>query len=170
MIDIGGGEGEFLTELARQNPQNYYLVIEPSKDIRKVPAFPNLGRVIWKTEKDSNLPLKPESVDTVYLHFMLGEVGDTNEDMTPYAHLLSEVRTVLKPNGKVSIIEPRGNIDIVKDLLDLSGFKVVGKSEEIKNPVTKWTRQFLETVKSFDNSKPYQPTRIEAKVVPLKQN
>lgn len=170
IIDIGGGEGEFLTELARQNPQNYYLVIEPSKDIYRVPQLPNLGKIIWKTEEDSVLPLKPSSVDVAHLHFMLAEVGDTNDDMTPYAHLLMEIRTVLKPNGKVSIIEPSGNIEIIGDLLDVTGYRAMGKPQKIKNPITKWTRQFLNVMESFDNSNIYQPTQIEARMIPLKQN
>lgn len=73
-IDIGGGRGELFQNLAKENPQKTFVVLDPSvkKEDRELPL--NLHLIKWRKDKDSFLPLAKNSIDEAFLNFLHGEI------------------------------------------------------------------------------------------------
>ena len=68
-IDIAGGEGEYFYAKARRNPQETFIVLDPVEG-PATPSLKNLHRIAWKSDIDSHLPFRSESVDQVCINFL----------------------------------------------------------------------------------------------------
>jgi hypothetical protein len=135
-VDIGGGKGEYFLKRALAEPQKMFVVLDPQVD--QIPNKPNnLVLIRWKTDKDTNLPFRPNSIDEVSMNMIMGElrtrddVGKIDNDMIPFRRLLKETKGLLKENGTVTIVEPKDNIDRVKRLLGEEGYEVVSPVSKV---------------------------------------
>src|SRR3989344_5170869 len=106
VIDIGGGGGEYFLELARENPDKSFLILEPEK-ISSPEKPQNLHIVQWRSDIDSKIPLREDSIDEAYITFLLGEIKYREEDsenvkqsMQKYRKIISELKETLKRGGR----------------------------------------------------------------------
>lgn len=78
-IDVGGGSGDRFLKLARKNPGNSHLVLDPS--IKNIPDNPkNLCLINWQSNTFSSLPIPDGSVDMASVAFLMGEIRTKERD------------------------------------------------------------------------------------------
>lgn len=79
-VDMGGGEGELMMEMALEHPDREYIVVDSG--IKDIPGKPhNLHLISHRLEMGSGLPVPDHSVDEVHINFVMGEVRDENGKM-----------------------------------------------------------------------------------------
>lgn len=111
MIDIGTGDGLFVYECARQNPNKFYIGIDAnprplekvSEKIHRKPAKGGLPNVLFLQAAIEDLPSELDGVaDEVHIHFPWGSLlrvvaaGDEN--------ILHNLRRICAPGGVLEII------------------------------------------------------------------
>ena len=83
MIDIGTGDGLFVYECARANPNKFYIGIDPnprplekvSKKIHRNPAKGGLPNVLFLQAAIEDLPSELDEVaDELHIHFPWGSL------------------------------------------------------------------------------------------------
>jgi hypothetical protein len=143
-VDVGGGKGEYFLRRALAEPQKVFVVLDPQ--IEQIPDKPdNLFLVKWKSDKDVDLPIKPNSVDEVNISMLMGElitrdVSDANnvpehlrKEFTQFRRILRDTKNMLKSDGIVTIVEPRGNMNYVLRLLTDEGYKVIKPASKVED-------------------------------------
>ncbi len=105
-LEIGAGKGDFITELARQNPNINYIAFEKCSDVIAIAATKAQG---IENLRFANIDAEiidrvfPEgSVDTIYLNFSdpWPKSGQKKRRLT-HTGFLEKYKTVLKESGHV---------------------------------------------------------------------
>lgn len=111
MIDIGTGDGVFVYQCARENPNKFYIGVDPnprplekvSERIRRRPAKGGLSNVLFIQAAIEDLPPELDGVaDEVHIHFPWGTLlravamGEKNA--------LRNLRRICAPEGVLKII------------------------------------------------------------------
>jgi 16S rRNA (adenine(1408)-N(1))-methyltransferase len=111
VVDIGTGDGRFVSALARQNPNKFYIGIDANvKPLEKIsikatrkPSKGGLPNVLFVQAAVENLPSElNETADEIHIHFPWGSllravvVGDEN--------ILASLRRICAPEGLLEII------------------------------------------------------------------
>ena len=151
IIDIGTGDGRFVYQSARQNPNKFYIGIDPntrplekiSEKIYRKPAKGGAGNVLFIQAAVEDLPAELNGVaDEVHVHFpwgsllravAIGEIEvlrNVRRICSPGA--LLEVVTGLDPERDQSEIERLGLTPLSLDFIDTvltknyaaAGFKI----------------------------------------------
>lgn len=128
LVDIGGGNGEHFAQLARTYPDKVFLVLDPAvKPLTDKPD--NLHLVSWKRDVDSDIPQGTGTISEAHINFVMGEMetsdvndGSVEDSVKIYDSMLETVDRVLVSGGKVEIVDVRGNIGYIKQLLDKRGY------------------------------------------------
>lgn len=156
-IDVGGGMGEYLYEKAVKNPNQTFVILDPGAYrgwFEKLgdKKADNLSVIKWKSDVDSSLPFKDESINETNINFLFGEIQTregysktTEEDIHKYARILRETIRVLKKGGKIKIIDVSGVIEYIKQALAMEGLTITsGPSAlpETDRNVTKTSEAF----------------------------
>lgn len=123
MIDIGTGDGLFVSECARQNPRKFYIGIDAnarplakiSEKIHRKPAKGGLSNVLFLQAAVEDLPSELDGVaDEVHVHFpwgsLLGAVATANE---------AALRNLRRICSRDALLEILIGFDPVRDALEL---------------------------------------------------
>jgi hypothetical protein len=154
IVDIGGGGGEYFSRLAREHPGKTFLVLDPQRNsIQENP--PNLFFTQWKSDVDSKIPFRADSVDEAHINFLMGEIrskepetGTEEEAVRRYRRLLSQLKEVLKQKGLVHIVDVQDNIKFVKRALEQEGYLIIeGPTPLQDEKITKWSEFFYSVSK-----------------------
>ena len=97
VLDLGCGAGRFLRALGDAGAQPIGVELAEAALERARRVAP--GAELHRAEPDGDLPLADASVDLVWCSEVIEHVADT-------AHLLTEVRRVLAPGGRILITTP----------------------------------------------------------------
>lgn len=140
-IDIGGGRGEYFLRRAIKEPAKEFLILEPTQ--LKIDVKPrNLHIIQWLSNESSSIPLKPSSVDEANINFLYGVIKwDLNKDpdsegvsfAEKYEKILEDLKTVLKPGGKLHIVDAKLHKDKILSMLDKLGYILEGEPEPLKD-------------------------------------
>jgi 16S rRNA (adenine(1408)-N(1))-methyltransferase len=119
IVDIGTGDGRFVYQSARQNPNKFYIGIDPnvkplekiSEKIHRKPAKGGAPNVLFVQSAVEDLPPELDGVaDEVHVHFPWGSLlravlsGDTD--------ILNSVRRICAPGAMLEVVI---GIDPVRD-------------------------------------------------------
>ena len=157
-IDIAGGEGDYMFRKARENPKESFIILEPT-DLSMPHRPPNLHIFKLKTDVDSFLPFNPNSIDEASIHFLMGEIktkepnsNTVGEDMGKYERLVLDIKRVLKPGGKIHIVDVKGNIGYIEDILREAEFSITSGPTPLpynKKHLSKWSEAFFDAYERF---------------------
>ncbi len=162
-IDLGGGaDAHYFHKLARNNPEQTYLVLDPAITHKPWACPPNLHLIRWRSDNDpaaiSHLPLKVRSVDTAHLIFLFGELHGRsrpadrhyymqNAEAERYRYLIHGLKHALKQGGRVHVNEPQHNLLLVEDLFTQEGFTIVQQRTPVEDKhKTEWIKSFYHVV------------------------
>lgn len=152
-IDIGAGKGEYFLQRSKTKPDKIFIVLEPEKDIPEnyppldaigletervnlLERRSNLHRILWRTDKDSDLPFGAAAVDEANINFLMGEIrtikqapdartSDTGQAIA-YRRLLRNLNRVLKENGRLWIVDTEFNVfNNIVSMLVAEGFTII---------------------------------------------
>ncbi|MCM3874068.1 MAG: class I SAM-dependent methyltransferase [Pyrinomonadaceae bacterium] len=128
VIDIGTGDGLFVSECARQNPRKFYIGIDAnarplekiSEKIHRKPAKGGLPNVLFLQAAVEDLPSELDSVaDEVHVHFpwgsLLGAVANGNEAV------LRNLRRICSRDALLEIVI---GFDPARDVAELSRLQI----------------------------------------------
>ena len=172
-VDIGGGLGEYFFRLAKENPRKIFIVLDPKvRPIKKAPE--NLFLIKWRTDVGSKLPFLPNKIDEAYLNFLFGVIEaneergfDTRESNRRYRALLKDLKDVLKPNSSIHLVDVRGNIFRIQQLLEEEGYQIIQEPKRLKDESrTAQSKFFTEALKKIGETEEEPrilPMEIEAK-------
>lgn len=169
-IDIGGGWGEYFFSLAKENPQKTFIVLDPS--IRPIKRAPNnLFLIKWRTNVDSKLPFLPNKIDEAHLNFLFGVIKfdekhsfETEESNRRYRALLKDLKDVLKPNSSVYLVDVRGNIFRIQQLLKEEGYQIIQEPKRLKDESRTAQSKFFTEALAF---KKIDETEEEPRILPM---
>ena len=137
-LEIGSGKGEFLLNMALNNPKNLYLGIEKNVTcagiaLKKiVEAELHNVKFLWKDASEVIKLIKDNSINRIYLNF-----SDPWPKKRHYKRrltatsFLEEYKRILKSDGQ--LIFKTDNSDLFSYSLEMfgsSGFKVISKDED----------------------------------------
>ena len=151
IVDIGTGDGRFVYQSARQNPNKFYIGIDPnvkplvkiSEKIHRKPAKGGAPNVLFVQSAVEDLPAELDGVaDEVHVHFPWGSLlravlsGDTD--------VLNNVRRICAPGALLEVVLgidpardqseierlglPTVTRDLIRDLIEryqACGFEVI---------------------------------------------
>ena len=112
-LDIGAGAGKSFTRRAKENPDQYFVAMEPStgRDFSPEASSPN---IFWVKGRAEPLPIKSGSVDKVNIDFVFvflygedREEGKNNDFHEEASRMIQEGLRAIKPGGSLLIREPR---------------------------------------------------------------
>jgi ubiquinone/menaquinone biosynthesis C-methylase UbiE len=132
IVDIGTGDGRFVYQSARENPNKFYIGIDPnvrplekiSEKIHRKPAKGGAPNVLFVQAAVEDLPPELDGVaDEVHVHFPWGSllrafaVGDVD--------VLRNVRRICSPGALLEVVmnDPIGDQPIER--YRLAGFEVL---------------------------------------------
>ncbi|MCM3902312.1 MAG: methyltransferase domain-containing protein [Pyrinomonadaceae bacterium] len=128
MIDIGTGDGFFVSECARQNPRKFYIGIDAntqplekiSEKIHRKPSKGGLPNVLFLQAAVEDLPPELDGVaDEVHVHFpwgsLLGAVATGNEGV------LRNLRRICSADALLEILI---GFDPVRDVSELKRLEI----------------------------------------------
>jgi 16S rRNA (adenine(1408)-N(1))-methyltransferase len=134
VIDIGTGDGLFVSESARKNPRKFYIGIDAnarplekiSEKIHRKPAKGGLPNVLFLQAAVEDLPSELDGVaDEVHVHFpwgsLLGAVANGDESV------LSNLRRICSADALLEIVI---GFDPVRDVAELGRLQVPSLSFE----------------------------------------
>ena len=134
MIDIGTGDGVFVFECARQNPNKFYIGIDAnarplekiSEKIYRKPAKGGLPNVLFLQSAVEDLPAELDGVaDEAHVHFpwgsLLGAVATGNET------ILRNLRRICSAGALLEIVI---GFDPVRDAAELKRLEIISLSLE----------------------------------------
>ena len=110
-LDVGAGSGKSFLRKAKENPDQYFIAVEPSME-RGSSSKISPSNMLWikgKASCEESLPIKNASVSEVNMDFVLvflygaEEVKDFHEEALG---MIQEGLRVLKPGGSLLIREP----------------------------------------------------------------
>ncbi len=112
MVDVGAGDGKFARAFARCGARVIGIEIDQEKvDIAKQSAHDNVEIRLGRGE---DLPIEDESADLVCFMFSFHHIPlDTQEKA------LLEARRILKPEGRMHLVEPRPYGSMTEVMIDL---------------------------------------------------
>lgn len=118
IVDLGCGPGNSTAELARQRPDARLLGLDVSSRMLSYARRDGsrsgwAGQVDWVRGDAARLPLRTASVDAVTGHSFLYLVPDRRA-------VLSEILRVLRPGGRLIVMEPNARPATVRDVLTVS--------------------------------------------------
>lgn len=112
VLELGCGPGYFSPAVARAIPDGRLLLfdIQPEMLMMAAERLRKAGIVNFETwcGNARKLPFDNASVDVAFMVTVLGEVEENEA-------CLSELRRVLKPNGRLSVTEMRGDPDYLDE-------------------------------------------------------
>lgn len=166
VVDIGGGFGEYLYWRSRQELDKQFIILEPDSDkIAQIKGKPrNLHIVQWREEKKSALPFKPHSLDEANLNMLYAQLrssegvkSDDNVLSVPiYKKILGELTFVLKPEGKLVIVDSETYVRDILSMLKALGYKLEKALEYLKDSDrTFWSRRYAEYGNDFPQWSPF---------------
>ena len=97
IVDVGSGDGNSTLLALQNNAKFIYLVDNDERSLIKASKRKISGSICCFTES-SQIPLKDNSVDTVFTLFMVEHLTDIS-----YSFFLKEVKRILKLDGKLII-------------------------------------------------------------------
>ncbi|MBO3697278.1 class I SAM-dependent methyltransferase [Roseivirga sp. E12] len=100
ILDIGCGQGHFTVEIAKKSQTTIGVDIAEGIDLIKIPETIS-DQMKFVQVKGVSLPFKDDTFDKVLASAVLGTIENTEE-------FLSEWRRVLKPEGKLVIVNTSG--------------------------------------------------------------
>ena len=128
MIDIGTGDGLFVSECARENPKKFYIGIDAnarplekiSEKIHRKPAKGGLPNALFLQAAVEDLPTELDGVaDEVHVHFpwgsLLGAVATGNEAV------LRSLRRICSTDALLEIVI---GFDPVRDVSELKRLQI----------------------------------------------
>lgn len=134
MIDIGTGDGLFVSECARQTPRKFYIGIDAnarplekiSEKIHRKPAKGGLPNVLFLQATVEDLPSELDGIaDEVHVHFpwgsLLGAVATGNETV------LRNLRRICSAGALLEIVI---GFDPVRDVSELNRLQIPSLSLE----------------------------------------
>jgi 16S rRNA (adenine(1408)-N(1))-methyltransferase len=132
VIDIGTGDGLFVFECARRNPNKFYIGIDAnarplekiSEKIYRKPAKGGLPNVLFLQSAVEGLPAELDGIaDEVHVHFpwgsLLGAVATGNET------ILRNLRRICSPGALLEIVI---GFDPVRDTAELKRLEIISHS------------------------------------------
>lgn len=150
-VDIGGGDGEHFTRLAKKDPRKSFVVVEPAIRRELLSKLQlentNLHFVKGEVSTKSHLPFTTGGVDHVECHFLYGEIphvwGDADLEYEgykkDYLRLLKEIKRILKNGGTLVISDSKRTIPKIHTLIEgLKGFKINSCTPWREEPRTTW--------------------------------
>ena len=122
-IEVGMGKGQFITTLAKENPNIYYLGMEQYASVlyralQKLEVEPveNLSLLCYSAEDLPNI-FAPGEIDQIYLNFSDPWPKDRHAKRRLTSHqFLDRYTQILKPNGYLEF--KTDNVDLFKFSLD----------------------------------------------------
>lgn len=111
VIDLGTGDGHFVYQSAKENPDRFYIGIDPnprtlekiSEKIHRKPAKGGLPNVLFVQAAVEDLPTELDGVaDEVHVHFPWGSLLHAVATGEPAA--LANVRRICAPGGLLEIV------------------------------------------------------------------
>jgi uncharacterized protein len=109
VLELGCGPGYFSPEVAKRAPRGTYVLFDFQAQMLRMAAsrLPDAGAAPHLVQGDAlSLPFRSGTFDVVFLVAVLGETGD------PTA-CLRQVHRILRPGGRLSISEIRGDDDFI---------------------------------------------------------
>lgn len=107
-IEIGAGKGDFITALARQNPQINYIALEKCADViaiaaTKAAGMANLRFANWDAEVLDRV-FRPNSIHRIYLNFSdPWPKGRHRKKRLTHKRFLSQYETLLVSGGEIHL-------------------------------------------------------------------
>ena len=128
-LDIGSGEGEFITELAIKNPKDFFIGVEIK-----------YGRILKSLKKVHNLGLR----NIKFIHDPDPWPKDKHIDKRIIkTDFLNKLYKVLKRKGKVIIkTDSQDYLNFIKEEINNSKFKIWKKNEELMLPLSKFQKNY----------------------------
>lgn len=111
IIDIGTGDGRFVYQSARQNPNNFYIGIDPntrplekiSEKIHRKPAKGGAPNVLFIQAAVEDLPSELDGVaDEVHVHFPWGSL--LRSVATGDVEVLGSLRRICAPGALLEVV------------------------------------------------------------------
>ena len=128
-LDIGAGSGKSLIERAKENPDQYFIGVEPSM-ARGFSSETYPSNILWVKGKASckePLPIKSASVNEVNIDFafvfLYGAEENTNSFREGALKMIKEGLRVLKPDSSLLIREPQYMLGELIPIMTEAGIK-----------------------------------------------
>ena len=143
IVDIGTGDGRFVYQSARQNPNKFYIGIDPnvsplekiSEKIHRKPAKGGVPNVLFIQAAIEDLPPELDGVaDEVHVHFPWGSLlcavatGDLD--------VLRNVRRICSPGALLEVVMNDPIADQLTERYRSAGFEVL---EHGSVPAARWS-------------------------------
>jgi len=119
VIDIGTGDGRFVSAMARQHPEKFFIGVDanvkllekPSMKATRKPAKGGLPNILFVQAAVEDLPEEFDGVaDEIHIHFPWGSL--LRAVATGDSAILSQLRRIAAPDALVEIVI---GIDAVRD-------------------------------------------------------
>ena len=150
-LDIGSGEGEFISKLAKENPKDFFIGIEIK-----------YGRILKSLKRVNNFGLKNikfihgdinNLLGTVLISKNIKKIFINNPDPWPKdkhikkrilkSDLLDKLYKLLQRKGQVLIkTDSQDYLNFIKKEINNSKFKVWRKNEDCKLPLSKFQENY----------------------------
>lgn len=134
IIDIGTGDGRYVYQSARQNPNKFYIGIDPnprplekiSEKIHRKPAKGGAPNVLFIQAAVEDLPPELDSVaDQLHVHFPWGSLLRTMA--TGDVAVLSNLRRICSPGALLEVVF---GLDPVRDQSEMERLGITPLSPE----------------------------------------
>jgi 16S rRNA (adenine(1408)-N(1))-methyltransferase len=144
IIDIGTGDGRFVYQSARENPNKFYIGIEPnvrplekiSEKIYRKPSKGGAANVLFVQAAVEDLPPQLDGVaDEVHVHFPWGSL--LRAFTTGDVDVLRNVRRICAPGALLEVVLNDPIADQPIENYRLAGFEVV---EHGSVPASQWSK------------------------------
>ena len=150
-LDIGSGEGEFISKLAKENPKDFFIGIEIK-----------YGRILKSLKRVNNFGLKnikfiygdiSNLLGTILISKNIKKIFINNPDPWPKdkhikkrilkSDLLDKLYKLLQRKGQVLIkTDSQDYLNFIKKEINNSKFKVWRKNEDCKLPLSKFQENY----------------------------
>jgi len=143
IIDIGTGDGRFVYQSARQNPNKFYIGIDPnvrplekiSEKIHRKPAKGGAPNVLFVQAAIEDLPAELDGVaDEVHVHFPWGSL--LRAVATGDVDILRNVRRICAPGALLEVVINDQIADQLIERYRSAGFEVL---EHGSVPAAQWS-------------------------------
>jgi len=143
IIDIGTGDGRFVYQSARQNPNKFYIGIDPnvrplekiSEKIHRKPAKGGAPNVLFVQAAIEDLPAELDGVaDEVHVHFPWGSL--LRAVATGDVDILRNVRRICAPGALLEVVINDQIADQLIERYRWAGFEVL---EHGSVPAAQWS-------------------------------